>query len=130
VTLFNPAAVRTTRYHYKGTAIPSPWASEAGSTPATPGPVEIRMLGDGHVRFGRRLGETDRWKGRHRAPSRPHIALCHSRQEALDVKARLADWLAPRSLAFNEDKTRVLSLDDGFDFLGCASRVGGGYVIT
>ena len=27
VTLFNPAAVRTTRYRYRGAAIPSPWAS-------------------------------------------------------------------------------------------------------
>ncbi len=25
ITLFNPAAVRTTRYRYRGTAIPSPW---------------------------------------------------------------------------------------------------------
>jgi RNA-directed DNA polymerase len=46
------------------------------------------------------------------------VALCHSRQEALEVKARLASWLAPRGLAFNEDKTRVVSLDEGFDFLG------------
>ncbi len=34
------------------------------------------------------------------------------------VKARLAAWLAPRGLAFNEDKTRVVTLDEGFDFLG------------
>ena len=27
-------------------------------------------------------------------------------------------WLAPRGLAFNEDKTRVVTLDEGFDFLG------------
>jgi RNA-directed DNA polymerase len=46
------------------------------------------------------------------------LALCHSRQEALEVKARLASWLAPRGLAFNEDKTRVVTLDEGFDFLG------------
>jgi RNA-directed DNA polymerase len=46
------------------------------------------------------------------------LALCHTRQEAFEVKARLADWLAPRGLAFNEDKTRVVSLDEGFDFLG------------
>jgi RNA-directed DNA polymerase len=45
-------------------------------------------------------------------------ALCHTRDEALEVKARLADWLAPRGLAFNEDKTRVVCLDEGFDFLG------------
>jgi hypothetical protein len=46
------------------------------------------------------------------------LALCHTRQEAFEVKARLADWLAPRGLAFNEDKTRVVTLDEGFDFLG------------
>jgi RNA-directed DNA polymerase len=46
------------------------------------------------------------------------VALCHSRQETLEVKARLATWLAPRGLAFNEDKTRVVTLDEGFDFLG------------
>ena len=46
------------------------------------------------------------------------VALCHTRQEALEVKARLAAWLAPRGLAFNEDKTRVVTLTEGFDFLG------------
>jgi RNA-directed DNA polymerase len=46
------------------------------------------------------------------------VALCHSRQEAIEVKARLAAWLAPRGLAFNEDKTHVVTLDDGFDSLG------------
>ena len=46
------------------------------------------------------------------------IALCLSREQAEEVKARLATWLAPRGLAFNEDKTQVVHLDDGFDFLG------------
>ncbi|WP_433603523.1 reverse transcriptase/maturase family protein [Nocardia sp. CA-135953] len=35
------------------------------------------------------------------------LAFCHSRQQAEDVKARLAQWLAPRGLVFNEDKTRI-----------------------
>ena len=46
------------------------------------------------------------------------IAMCHSRDQAEQVKARLAAWLAPRGLAFNEDKTHIVHLDDGFDFLG------------
>jgi RNA-directed DNA polymerase len=46
------------------------------------------------------------------------VVLCHSRQEAFEVKARLADWLASRGLSFSEDKTRVVSLAEGFDFLG------------
>ena len=50
------------------------------------------------------------------------VALCHSRQQAEQVKARLAGWLAPRGLAFNEDKTRIVTLDDGFDFLGFSVR--------
>ena len=46
------------------------------------------------------------------------LALCHSREQAEQVKARLAAWLAPRGLAFNQDKTRIVHLDDGVDFLG------------
>jgi RNA-directed DNA polymerase len=46
------------------------------------------------------------------------VTLCHTRQEAHKVKARLAKWLEPRGLAFNDDKTQVVSLSEGFDFLG------------
>jgi len=46
------------------------------------------------------------------------VALCHTRDQAEEVRQRLAAWLAPRGLAFNEDKTRVVRLDEGFDFLG------------
>jgi len=46
------------------------------------------------------------------------VVLCHSQEQAGRVKARLAEWLAPRGLAFNEDKTKVVHLSEGFDFLG------------
>jgi RNA-directed DNA polymerase len=46
------------------------------------------------------------------------IALCHSQEQARQVKARLAEWLAPRGLVFNEDKTTIVPLDQGFNFLG------------
>jgi RNA-directed DNA polymerase len=46
------------------------------------------------------------------------VAFCHTRHEAEQVKARLAAWLAPRGLAFNKDKTRIVTLGEGFDFLG------------
>ena len=46
------------------------------------------------------------------------VVHCHTRQEALEVKAQLADWLTPRGLAFNDDKTQVVSLSEGYDFLG------------
>ncbi|WP_326700799.1 reverse transcriptase domain-containing protein [Streptomyces sp. NBC_01754] len=38
------------------------------------------------------------------------VALCHSHDEAQQVKAKLAEWLAPRGLAFNEDKTQSSTL--------------------
>jgi RNA-directed DNA polymerase len=46
------------------------------------------------------------------------LALCHTREQAEQVKARLAEWLAPRGLVFNEDKTQITHLDRGVDFLG------------
>jgi RNA-directed DNA polymerase len=50
------------------------------------------------------------------------VVCCHSRQQAEQVKARLAAWLAPRGLAFNEAKTRIVRLSEGFDFLGFSLR--------
>jgi RNA-directed DNA polymerase len=46
------------------------------------------------------------------------VVLCHSQEQAEQVKARLAGWLAPRGLALNEDKTKIVHLGEGFDFLG------------
>jgi len=46
------------------------------------------------------------------------VVCCHSRQQAERVKARLAGWLEPRGLAFNDAKTRIVHLSEGFDFLG------------
>src|SRR6266511_2992853 len=46
------------------------------------------------------------------------LALCHSREQAQQVKVRLAAWLAFWGLVFNEDKTRIVHLDEGCDFLG------------
>jgi RNA-directed DNA polymerase len=46
------------------------------------------------------------------------VVCCHTRQQAEQVKARLAEWLEPRGLAFNEAKTSIVRIDDdGFDFL-------------
>jgi RNA-directed DNA polymerase len=50
------------------------------------------------------------------------VAFCHTRHEAEQVKAGLASWLAPRGLVFNEDKTRIVTLGEGFDFLGFSVR--------
>jgi RNA-directed DNA polymerase len=47
-----------------------------------------------------------------------YVAICHTREQAEKVKADLVDWLKPRGLAFNEDKTRIVHVKDGFSFLG------------
>lgn len=46
------------------------------------------------------------------------VALCVSAEQAQQVKMDLARWLMSRGLAFNETKTRIVGLEDGFDFLG------------
>ena len=46
------------------------------------------------------------------------LALCHTREQAQEVKDRLAQWLEPRGLRFNEEKTRIVALSQGVDFLG------------
>jgi RNA-directed DNA polymerase len=58
------------------------------------------------------------------------VALCHTRQQAEQVKTRMAEWLAPRGLSFNEAKTRIVTLEDGFDFLGFTVRRHAGKLIT
>jgi RNA-directed DNA polymerase len=46
------------------------------------------------------------------------VVCCRTRQQAEQVKAELAGWLAPRGLTFNEDKTQIVHASQGFDFLG------------
>jgi RNA-directed DNA polymerase len=58
------------------------------------------------------------------------VALCHSQQQAQQAKARIAEWLAPRGLAFNEDKTQIVHVGhSGFDFLGFNVRRYGGKLL-
>ncbi|SDS60913.1 RNA-directed DNA polymerase [Streptomyces sp. TLI_053] len=57
------------------------------------------------------------------------IVLCHDENEVHQVRARLAEWLEPRGLRFNEEKTRVVHLEEGFDFLGFTVRRTGGKLI-
>jgi RNA-directed DNA polymerase len=58
------------------------------------------------------------------------LALCHSREQAEQVKARLVSWLAPRGLVFNETKTQITHLDQGVDFLGFNIRRYRGKLLT
>ncbi|WP_435279973.1 group II intron reverse transcriptase/maturase [Streptomyces sp. 1222.5] len=60
------------------------------------------------------------------------VVICHEEAEAHRIRARLEEWLAPRGLHFNEEKTKVVHLDEGFDFLGFTvrRRSGGKLIIT
>jgi RNA-directed DNA polymerase len=46
------------------------------------------------------------------------VVFCHTREEAEQAKEKLKDWFAKRGLTFSEEKTRIVNLDEGFDFLG------------
>jgi retron-type reverse transcriptase len=37
------------------------------------------------------------------------VVHCHTRQDALEIKAKLAEWLAPRGLAFTSSPSRTAS---------------------
>ena len=67
---------------------------------------------------GPRAGDTERGSPVAVRYADDVVVLCHSQQQAEHAKARLAEWLAPRGLVFNEDKTRIVRLSEGFDFLG------------
>jgi RNA-directed DNA polymerase len=50
------------------------------------------------------------------------VACCFTERQAEGVRERLAGWLAGRGLSLNEDKTRIVRLTQGFDFLGWTFR--------
>jgi RNA-directed DNA polymerase len=74
--------------------------------------------GVAYVTSGRHAGETRRGSPAAIRYADDVVVLCHSQEQAEQVKARLAQWLTPRGLAFNEDKTKIVHLSEGFDFLG------------
>jgi RNA-directed DNA polymerase len=46
------------------------------------------------------------------------VVFCESQEDALDVRDRvLPDWLAKRGLSLSAEKTRIVHLTEGFDFL-------------
>ena len=50
------------------------------------------------------------------------VTCCFTRQQAEGVRERLKGWLAERGLSLNQDKTRVVHLTEGFDFLSWTFR--------
>jgi RNA-directed DNA polymerase len=50
------------------------------------------------------------------------VALCHSREQAETVQAKIGAWLQERGLSLNPGKTRIRAVEDGFDFLSFTIR--------
>jgi RNA-directed DNA polymerase len=46
------------------------------------------------------------------------LVFCESREDAEQARATLAHWLKERGLALAPEKTRIVHLHEGFDFLG------------
>ena len=55
-------------------------------TPRSSAPVESRVRGNAHARFGGRAGETDSPQGGHRAPARPYTLAWLSKCRAILVR--------------------------------------------
>jgi RNA-directed DNA polymerase len=50
------------------------------------------------------------------------VVFCESRADAEQALTLLSSWLAERGLTLSEEKTRLVHLTDGFDFLGFTIR--------
>jgi RNA-directed DNA polymerase len=46
------------------------------------------------------------------------VVFCESEEDARECKRILTEWLATRGLELSAEKTRIVSLEEGFDFLG------------
>jgi RNA-directed DNA polymerase len=46
------------------------------------------------------------------------VCFCETREDAQQVQNILVEWLKERGLALSEEKTRIVHLTEGFDFLG------------
>ena len=46
------------------------------------------------------------------------VVLCHTKKEAEQAQEHLTKWLTIRGLTLSEEKTRIVHLTEGFDFLG------------
>ncbi len=46
------------------------------------------------------------------------VVFCRTQEEAEEAKRTLETWFHNRGLTFSQEKTRIVNLDDGFDFLG------------
>lgn len=50
------------------------------------------------------------------------VVLCQTQADAQVAQSTLQSWLAERGLSLSPEKTRIVHLQQGFDFLGCTIR--------
>jgi RNA-directed DNA polymerase len=50
------------------------------------------------------------------------VCFCETREDAEQVQKILVEWLKERGLTLSEEKTRIVHLTEGFDFLGFNAR--------
>jgi RNA-directed DNA polymerase len=50
------------------------------------------------------------------------VCFSETREDAEQVQKILVEWLAERGLTLSEEKTRIVHLTEGFDFLGFSVR--------
>jgi RNA-directed DNA polymerase len=73
------------------------------------------------VRYGRRPGSPDQTKDDSPVLVRyadDFVVLCATKDEAEQVRRKLVPWLCSRGLSLNSEKTGIVRLSEGFDFLG------------
>ena len=46
------------------------------------------------------------------------VVMCHTKQDAENVRTLLSDYLSERGLTLADDKTKITHVEEGFDFLG------------
>ena len=70
------------------------------------------MTRECHVRFCESAGV--------RSPRATHLVVAAATREALEsyVLPKIKTFLAERGLSLNPDKTKIVNLNEGFDFLG------------
>jgi len=73
--------------------------------------------GNSHAAFGGGPGEKD-WKQHLACGLSYFVCFCETREDAEQVQKILVEWLKERGLALSEEKTRIVHLTEGFDFLG------------
>ena len=57
-------------------------------------------------------------KGQHRAPGRPYVVMVAGTQDHAEaLRGEVAQVLLPMGLRLSEEKTTVVHIDEGFDFL-------------